>query len=184
MQKILIVAAIVAGVLVDSGVIAQQAPVMQARPTKLATNPYSPFEFLIGDWYSKAGPETIHQRLRYGPDRSYIQYSTFTGPTGRPEKLHFEGIMVWNGKTNVLDYVFAVEPGSGVQEKGTVRAESDGSVVREVEFTGAKGEVAHFRQKFWRTDGNVLTSLMRQTATGWELNFPGSDKIAMERRPS
>lgn len=173
--------ALLGALFVSSGALAQQAP---QRPTAMTSNPYAPYEWLIGDWYSAAGPEQIHQRLQYGPNRSYILYSTFTNAAGQPEKLHFEGIMVWNGKTKALDYLFAVEPGSGVQEKGTLRAQADGTVVREVEFTSPAGDTAHFRQQFWRTaDNEVLTSLMRQTATGWELNFPGSDKIAMSRNP-
>ena len=159
---------------------AQQAP---AEPTPMATNPYAPYEWLIGDWYSTTGPERLHQRLTYGPNRSYIQYSTFNAAQGKPEKLHFEGVMVWNGKSNALDYVFAVEPGTGVQEKGTVQAQPDGSVVREVEFTSPTGRIAHFRQRFWRESDLVFTSLQRQVATGWEFNFPGSDKIAMSRKP-
>jgi hypothetical protein len=166
-----------------SGTALTPAMAQAGGTTPMATNPYAPFEFLIGDWDSNAGPSTIHQRLRYGPNKSYIFYSTFTAAEGEPERLHFEGIMVWNGKANALDYVFAVEPGSGAQEKGSVHVEADGSVVRDVKFTDSKGQVAHFRQTFRATGADsTVTSLMRQTSNGWEPNFPGSDKITMKRR--
>jgi hypothetical protein len=91
---------------------------------------------------------------------------------------------VWNGKTKNLDYVVTSEPGSGGQELGTIHAEADGSVVREVVLTRADGGQAQFRQRFWQTaDGKVMTSLMRKTDKGWEPNFPGSEKILMTRQP-
>jgi hypothetical protein len=83
----------------------------------------------------------------------------------------------------MLDYVFAVEPGSAIQEKGTIRAETDSSIVREVEFTGSDGKVGQFRQTFRRTGSDsAVTSLMRRTDKGWEPNFPGSERIVMTRR--
>jgi hypothetical protein len=94
-------------------------------------------------------------------------------------------MLVWNGATRNLDYVIAVEPGSGVQEQGALHVEPDGSVVRDVTMTRANGQIGHFRQTFRRTGPDtVTTSLMRRTATGWEPNFPGSDNIAMTRRPT
>jgi hypothetical protein len=150
-----------------------------------ASTAYAPFEFLIGEWRSGAGggPQ-IRQVFRWGPERAYILYSTYLADAGKPERLHFEGVMVWNGRTDALDYVFAVEPGSGVQEKGTITAQADGSVMREVELTDAKGNVGHFRQTFRRTGaGRAVTSLMRRTEAGWEPNFPGSERIEMERLP-
>ena len=127
---------------------------------------------------------TIRQNFRWGPARSYIFYSTYTAHPGQPERLHFEGIMVWNGRSGALDYVFAIEPGSGGQEKGSIRAEPDGTIVREVELTAANGNVGQFRQTFRRTGADAaMTSLMRRTDDGWQPNFPGSDRIAMTRRP-
>jgi len=162
------------------------APAMRVEAPAIIANPYGPYEFLIGDWYSQAaGGPAIHQNFRWGTRQSFIYYTTSTSMNGAPEAVHFEGMMVWNGQSRELDYVVALEPGSGGQERGTVHVEPDGSVVREVIMTGANGRVAHFRQTFRRTGPDTaMTSLMRQTATGWEPNFPGSDNIVMTRRRS
>lgn len=151
-------------------------------PAAVAAN--APFEWLIGDWLSVAGSNRLRQNLSWGPHRSYIKYSTYIQPEGQKEQIHFEGIAVWNGKSKAFEYLFAVEPGSAVQEKGTIRAQGDGSLVREVEFTGADGKIGYFRQTIRRTGADsATTSLMRQTAAGWEATFPGSDTIEMKRQP-
>jgi hypothetical protein len=164
------------------------APTMRVDAPTIIANPYTAYEFLIGDWYSRpaGGPDiAIHQNFRWGTRQSYIYYTTSTRLNGAPEAIHFEGMLVWNGASHNLDYVIAAEPGSGGQEQGIMHAEPDGSVVRDVTMTRADGQVAHFRQTFRRTGPDTaMTSLMRQTATGWEPNFPGSDNIAMTRRPS
>jgi len=151
-------------------------------------NPYTAYEFLIGDWDTRpsGGPDiAIHQNFRWGTRQSYIYYTTSTRMNGGPETIHFEGMLVWNGASRNLDYVIAIEPGSGGQEQGILRVEPDGSVIREVTMTRANGQVSHFRQTFRRTGpDSVVTSLMRQTATGWEPNFPGSDALTMTRRPA
>jgi hypothetical protein len=191
MRKFMIMPVFVAGVLVSSGAIAQPAPKPQMQmqvdaPTMIA-NPYGAYEFLIGDWYSKpsGGPDvTIHQNFKWGTNKSYIFYTTLTREGGKPEGVHFEGMLVWNGATKGLDYVIASEPGSGTQEQGTLHIDPDGAVVREVTMITAAGKSQVFRQRFWRTGADTaMTSLMRQTATGWEPNFPGSEQIAMSRRP-
>jgi hypothetical protein len=160
----------------------------RVAPPAAIANPYAPYEFLIGDWYSRpsGGAEiAIHQNFRWGTGRSSIFYTTSTSLNGAPESVHFEGMLVWNGATRNLDYVIAVEPGSGVQEQGAMHVEADGSVVRDVTMIRADGQVGHFRQTFRRTGPDtVTTSLMRQTATGWAPNFPGSDNIAMTRSPT
>src|SRR5215216_3402915 len=133
------------------GILATSAAAQEQRPpaAPAAESPYAPYDWLIGDWYAQAGPGMIRERITYGPSRAYVQYSTFTASAADgPQHLHFEGIALWNGKTKMLDYLFAVEPGSGVQENGTIRAEADGSIVREVEFIDAKGGVGTFRQTF------------------------------------
>ena len=164
------------------------APAMRVEAPTIIANPYTAYEFLIGDWYSRptGGPDiAIHQNFRWGTRQSFIYYTTSTSMNGAPEAVHFEGMLVWNGQTHELDYVVALEPGSGGQERGTLHVEPDGAVVREVTMTAANGRVAHFRQTFRRTGPDTaMTSLMRQTATGWEPNFPGSDNIAMTRRRS
>lgn len=161
-------------------------PQMQIdAPVKIA-NPYTAYEFLIGDWYTKpsGGPDLrIHQQFAWGTDHGSIKYTTFTTVGAAPETVHFEGLLVWNGATKALDYVITVEPGSGGQEKGTVRAEPDGAIVRDVLLTRADGKTGQFQQRFWREQGAVFTSLRRKTDTGWEPNFPGSERLAMSRTP-
>jgi hypothetical protein len=161
------------------------ASAQPVTPRASISNAYASFEFLIVDWKSgSSGGVQLRQAFRWGPGRAYILYSTYLTEAGKLERLHFEGIMVWNGRTNALDYVFAVEPGSGVQEKGIVTVQPDGSVVRAVELTDATGKVGHFRQTFQRTGvDSAVTSLMRKTETGWEPNFPGSEKMEMKRLP-
>jgi len=182
----LMIAVLVAGPTIAD---AQQAPPRQTvleAPTMIA-NPYTAYEFLIGEWYSKpsGGPDiAIRQSFKYGLKKSSIFYTTSTQERGKPEAVHFEGMLVWNGATKGLDYVIASEPGSGAQEHGTMHVESDGTVVRDVTMVTAKGREQTFQQKFWKTGpDSVMTSLMRKTASGWEPNFPGSDKIAMSRTP-
>jgi hypothetical protein len=189
MRTIIMVTAIAAGVLTSGAAIAQTSPQPAPRierPRDIP-NPYTAYDFLIGDWYSKpsGGQDvSIHQNFRWGPKKSYIFYTTLTSLRGEPEAVHFEGMAVWNGKTKQLDYIVTSEPGSGAQEQGTMRAEADGSIVREVLLTRADGQTGHFRQRFWRTGNDtVTTSLMRQTTKGWEPNFPGSEQILMTRRP-
>lgn len=192
MRKFMMMPAVAAGILASSGATAQQTPAQpqpQMRidaPTKIA-NLYGAYEFLIGDWYSKptGGPDvTIHQNFKWGIEKSYIFYTTLTREKDKPEAVHFEGMLVWNGATKGLDYVIASEPGSGGQEQGTLHVDPDGAVVREVTMITAAGKSQVFRQRFWSTGADtVMTSLMRKTPTGWEPNFPGSEKIAMSRRP-
>ena len=147
--------------------------------------PYAPYEFLIGDWYSSipGQPMTIHQQFRWGPDKAYIVYSTYMDVAGRPEQLHFEGMMVWNGKAKALDFLSAVQPPSGAEEKGTVSLEPDGSIVREVEMTDSSGKGERYRQTFRKAvDGKVVTNMAEQTAKGWEVQPPGD--LVMERHSS
>lgn len=161
---------------------------VRVEPPAVIANPYAAYEFLIGDWYSRTsgGAEVaIHQNFRWGTRRSSIFYTTSMSLNGAPESVHFEGMLVWNGATRNLDYVIAVEPGSGVQEQGALHVEPDGGVIRDVTMIRPDGQVAHFRQTFRRTGPEtVTTSLMRQTAAGWEPNFAGSDNLAMTRRPA
>lgn len=146
--------------------------------------PYAPYEFLIGDWYSKLPGQdmVIHQQFKWGPGKSYIVYASYLVPSGKPEQLHFEGMMVWNGKSKALDFLFAVQPGSGAQEKGTVKAQADGTIVRDVEMTDDDGDRDHFRQTFKILGENVVTSVMQETTKGWESSPPG--EIVMKRSSS
>jgi hypothetical protein len=189
MRKFLIMPTIVAGVLMSSGAVAQPAPAQPQMqidaPVKIA-NPYTAYEFLIGDWYTKpnGGPDVrIHQQFSWGTEKGSIKYTTLTNVGTAPEAVHFEGLLVWNGATKDVDYIIVTEPGSGGQEKGTLHVEADGTVVREVLLTRADGKTSQFRQRFWRENDAVFTSLMRKTAKGWEPNFPGSARLAMSRTP-
>lgn len=173
------------GLLMAAPAGAQAAPVT-VQPGVVIPNPYGGYEFLIGDWdTASAGGPAIHQSFRWGPKRSYIFYSTLTRMGAAPEAVHFEGLMVWNAGAKAVDYLFVIEPGSGGQEKGTMRVDPDGSVVRDVTLTRGDGKTAQFRQVFRQTGPDTaVTSLMRRTATGWEPNFPGSEALAMVRRPA
>jgi len=147
--------------------------------------PYAPYDRLMGDWYTKLADQhaTIHQQFKWGPGKSYIIYSTYMVADGKPEQLHFQGMMVWNGKTKALDFLFVLQPGSGAQEKGTVTALKDGTIVREVEMTDDDGDLEHFRQTFRSVSGGKLTtSMSRQTAKGWVIDPPGD--IVMEKLPT
>ena len=164
---------------------AAPSPAHQHGSSAAATaGPYAPFDWLIGDWYGEAGPGTVRELITYGPNKSYIRFSAFIFGKGEPQHLHFEGIAVWNAKTRMLDYLFAVEPGSGVQENGTYRAEADGSIIREVELIDANGNSGTFRQTFRRTGpDSAITTVMRKSATGWEPTFAGGERIELRRRP-
>jgi hypothetical protein len=146
--------------------------------------PYAPYEFLIGDWVTKLPGQdvAIHQQFKWGPGKSYIVYSSYLVLPGKPEQLHFQGMMTWNGKSKSLDFLFALQPGSGAQEQGTVTARPDGTIVREIAMTDSDGDLDHFRQSFRRVPGRkVVTSMMEQTANGWKLDAPG--EIVMEKAP-
>jgi hypothetical protein len=165
-------------ILAGSGFVASSAAAHEVPQTHFleTAKPYASYAFLIGDWYSKPAGEDmiIHQQFAWGPGNGSISYATYIDQQGKPEHLHFGGLMVWNGKSHTLDYLFAVEPGSGVQERGTFAVQADGSVVREVEATYPDGKVARNRQLFRRgTDGTLTTDLQQETAKGWVSVLPG-----------
>lgn len=147
--------------------------------------PYAPYEFLIGDWYSKLAAQdmVIHQQFTWGPGKSYIVYASYLVLPGKPERLHFTGMMVWNGKSKALDFLFSLQPGSGAQEKGIVTVQPDGSILREIAMTAPDGDLDRFRQVFRKlAGGKVVTSMMEQSETGWKLDPPG--EIVMEKAPN
>jgi hypothetical protein len=154
-------------------------PVVEPRQT---SDPYRPFEFLVGDWVSQQGSSTLRQSIRWGAQRAYMIYSTYMQQPGSAERLHFEGMMVWNGKSRKLDFLFAVEPGSWILERGTLHAETDGTIVRDTDLISPTGVVSVFRQTFSRIDADhATTSLMAQRNGQWEPTFPGSERIEMRR---
>ena len=162
------------------------APIAASSPAPSASEaagPYQPYAFLVGEWLSDQGGSTIRQTIRWGPKRSYLTYSTWLQQPGGSEQLHFDGIMAWNAKTRALDFLFAVEPGSGILERGSVRAEADGSIVRDVELIAPSGAASTFRQTIRPTGPNTaVSSLMALRNGSWEPTFPGSDRIEMSRR--
>jgi hypothetical protein len=165
-----------------------------------ASGVYAPYAFLVGEWdlFAEAGgPALGSATLRWGPERSYIWYASSLLEDGKLVP-HFEGILVWNGVRKDLDMLISMDlHGGRVQEKGSVSVEPDGSVVRDITATysegarplglppaGPEGATAHFRQTF-RAAGpsRVLTAALRDDAGKWVPTFPGSDHLAMERRP-
>ena len=161
-------------------------------------NWFGPYEFLIGEWDVKSeidGSPMAVQRVRWGPNRSYIWYAMALLADGR-EEPHLEGMLVWNGMHKNLDMLFVMDLRSGrVQEQGTMSVEADGSLVRNITAVyspgvkamtgpvGSAGATAHFRQTYKRIGPDkIQTSAMRETEHGWVATFPGSDRLLMVRR--
>ncbi len=157
-----------------------------ASSSQTATpQPYEALAFLIGEWDSGPAnaPPVFVQRFTWGENRGYVWYATSLIDQAGGERLHFQGMIHWNGAHRDFDYLISVEPGTLAQESGRLHVERDGEVVRDVTLTQADGSVSRFRQTFRATGTDTATtSLMRQTATGWEPTFPGSDRLVMKRR--
>jgi hypothetical protein len=82
-----------------------------------------------------------------------------------------------------MDFLAILEPGTLAQERGSLHLEEDGTIIRDVTATDAQGEQGQFRQTFRQTGpDSAVTSLMRETPTGWTPNFPGSNELLMLRR--
>lgn len=170
------------------------APAFSNAPTP--ANVYAPYEVLIGDWdvMSPGKPPSIAMHFKWaGGPRGYILFNTSL-LQGEHEETHFEGILIWNELNKNLDMLLSLDPTSGrTQEKGTVRVEPDGTIVREIVATGpqavrgADGKPiaghANFRQTFKVVGPNeIRTKVMRETKDGWVPTFPGSDDLVMRRR--
>jgi hypothetical protein len=163
-----------------------------AQPTSLpaASDTASPAAYatlspLIGEWNvgPEGAPAAFIERFSWGTSRAYIWLSVALVQDSGSEHLHVEGPIVWNAASRRYDYLFSVEPGSLVQEKGEIYAVDGGVIVRDVLLTAADGATSRFRQTFRTLDGGRMeTSLMRQTADGWVPTFPGSERLIMERR--
>jgi hypothetical protein len=164
-----------------------------------AASPYAPYAFLIGQWDvapESGGPPLGGALFRWGPKESYIWCAATIAAGGR-EIPHFEGLLMWNGVQKNLDVLIALDlEGGRIQEKGTLRVDADGTVVREITASysegvhpigmpvaGAAGATARFRQTF-QPDGpdRIRTRVLRETADGWVATFPGSDRLVMTRR--
>lgn len=155
--------------------------VQAQTPATTVDEAYAPYTPLIGVWESDGGATT--QRFSWGPSRSYIAYSTTLHDASGADHLHFEGILIYNAQTQNLDFLIALEPGSLGQEHGTVHAEADGAIVRDIEFVGPNGAHDRFRQTYrLRSPDAGETSLMQDDGNGgWQPRFPGSDRIVMRR---
>ncbi|MEP6769585.1 MAG: hypothetical protein ABJC61_13010 [Acidobacteriota bacterium] len=161
--------------------------------------PYAPYRFLIGEWEVSAeggGPTLGVARFRFGPNESYLWYSSSFLDKGA-ERPHLEGILVWNGVRKNLDMLMTMDLEHGlVQEQGVVSVEVDGTVTREITAVysegtqpiarppaGREGASLRFKQTY-KADGpgRILTRALRESAQGWVATFPGSDRLVMTRR--
>jgi hypothetical protein len=165
-----------------------------ARADASNGGPYAPYAFLIGQWDVAAeggGPAVARSLFRWGPKQSYIWYATSL-LSGGEEEPHFEGMLLWNPVRKNLDMLLALdlEGGGRVQEQGSISIRPDGTVVREITAYSAgpgkddtPGTTTRFRQTFKATGPDrILTSVMRKSAQGWVVTFPGSDRLVMTRR--
>jgi hypothetical protein len=161
-----------------------------------AQNQFAPYEFLLGEWNvasETGGPPVAVQRVRWGPNHSYLWLAGSLLINGK-EEPHFEGVLVWNGMHKNLDMLLSVDLRHGLaEEQGTVSVQPDGTVVREVHavfsegvhplgrpVVGPGGAPGHFRQTFKLIEhGKIATSVMRESDTGWVPTFPGSDHLVM-----
>jgi len=193
-----------AGVLAAFG-IAVGAPCMAAGAPASepgVDGPYAPYAFLIGEWNvapESGGDGNAIAWFRWGPGHSYIWYAVSFVANGA-EEPHFEGLLLWNGVHKNLDMLLSLDlHGGKVQEQGTVSANADGTVVRDITAyysegigmittgrpAGPGGETARFRQTFKAAAGDrILTALLREKDGAWIPTFPGSDRLAMTRRAS
>ena len=181
LKRILIVISLAANV----APVAASAHAVPASKFLQTTKPYSPYEFLIGDWYTKLPKENavVHQQFAWGAGKASISYATFIVMPGMGEHLHFGGMAIFNPMSKALDYLFAVEPGSGVVERGTISVQPDGDVVREVEALYPNGKIEKSRQTFHaEADGSVKMDLQSPGATGWRSSLQ-SGPMVMTRTP-
>jgi hypothetical protein len=171
-----------------------------ARAAERGSSNWAPYEFLIGEWdvaSESGGPPVAAARFRWGPNRSYVWYAGSLVLDG-VERPHFEGLLLWNGVHRNLDMLLSMDLDGGlVQEQGTMHAEPDGTVVREITATysegsnpiggstvGLDGATASFRQTFKAVGPDrVLTSVLRRVEQRWTPTFPGSDHLVMTRKP-
>jgi hypothetical protein len=171
--------------------LALAAPAQSAAPAAVsASSPYAPYAFLIGAWdvAPENGPAFAVTRFTWGPNQSYIWFSTSLLENGR-EAPHFEGMLMWNGMRRNLDMLVALDLNGGrAQEQGTVSIDAEGVVVRDhisisSDSPGRPAGTAHFRQTFKAVGPDrLLTSILRETDKGWVANFPGGDRAVMTRR--
>lgn len=175
---------------------AHSATATGAKPVSV----YAPYEPLIGEWEvaAEGGPAVAITTFRWGTGRSYIWFTTSLVNNGA-EVPHFEGMLMWNGVHKNLDMLVTLDlEGGRSQEQGDFYIEPDGTFVRRItayfseglpsssgKAVGPEGSSAKFRQTFKSQGPNtMITSVMRETSTGWVPSFPGSEKLVMKRRPA
>ena len=169
------------------------------QSTDSTADKFAPYAFLIGEWDVKSSedaPPAATIRVRWGPNQSYIWYSSSLLFNGH-EEPHLEGMLVWNGVHKNLDMLFSMDLRSGrVQEQGTMAVGNDGTLVRDINAiysagvsplggkpAGPDGATGHFRETYTKvTPDRIVTSAMRKTDHGWVPTFPGSDHLTMTRR--
>lgn len=156
-------------------------PAHAQTPARTTDEAYAPYAWLIGAWESDGG--AIKQLFQWGPARSYIEYFTLTRDASGAEHTHMAGMLLYNAESQNLDFLIALEPGSLGMERGSMRVESDGALVRDVELVGPDGAHGRFRQTFrMHSEDLAETSLMQDDGRGgWTPRFPGSDHLAMRR---
>ena len=140
---------------------------------------------LIGEWNvgPPGGATAFIERFSFGAKQAWVWVQVALIQASGEEHLHFEGMSIWNAASRRFDYLYAVEPGSGVQEKGEIYADDAGVIVRDVTLAAADGAIATFRQTFRDLgDGRFETTLMRKSGDGWAPTFPGSERLIMTRR--
>lgn len=146
--------------------------------------PYATLTPLIGKWnVSPAGSAPAFvEHFSWGPNHAYIRFTVNVIEASGEERLHMDGMIIWNAATRRFDYLLAVEPGSLAQEQGQIYRNDTGDIVRDVTLTGADGAIGQFRQIFRAmTEGRFGTSLLRLTDDGWTPTFAGSDQLIMVR---
>jgi hypothetical protein len=162
----------------------------QPEPQPQSASVYAPYASLIGEWTLNGadGAPVGVSRFTWGPGHSYIWFATALTSNGR-EEPHFEGMLVWNGVNRNLDMLLSIDLAGGrAQESGTLSIAPDGSFVRDHIATYSASATrpasrSTFRQTF-RQEGpdRIVTSVLRQTETGWAPTFAGSDRLVMIRR--
>ena len=184
--------------------LAAAAGVMLAAPAaanhaEVQVPEFAPYAFLIGEWdiHEEGAPPAAVHRASWSGGGTSVRLETDLLINGR-QVPHYEGILVWNPVRGDFDMLLNLDPVSAkVQERGRLRVDhANRMLVREIVATYAPGVTGPDGQKIGK-DGaefifrqtfkplskdRILTSMMRQTQTGWVATFPGSEDVLMTRR--
>ena len=180
-------------------VLAMAAGPAQANHAELKNPDFAPYAFLIGEWdiHEEGQPAAAVHRASWSGGGTSVRLETDLLINGK-QVPHYEGLLVWNGVRRDFDMLLNLDPvAAKVQERGRLRVDHPAQMlVREItatyapgvmgpdgKRTGSGGAEFSFRQTFKKlSDDRILTSMMRQTATGWVATFPGSEEVLMTRR--